>query len=95
MQSVRRSYLLANSLPTLSLPLLRQCCAYSHGEAAVKPYSAIPGPKSWPIIGNSLEMNANRHQLNKYFSEGFKIYGDIFKIDAFGKKIIAVYKPHH
>ena len=83
--SMLKAYRLVSSLPSCSLPLQKQCYLCSHGDAPPKPYSAIPGPKPWPILGNVLEMSANRSYFQtKYIHEGFKKYGDIYKLDAFG-----------
>ena len=79
-----RACRLVNSLPSCSLPLQKQCYLSSHGDTPPKPYSAIPGPKPWPILGNALEMNAKRYHWKEYLLEGFKKYGDIFKLNAFG-----------
>ena len=54
-------------------------------EQTGKPFSAIPGPKPLPIIGNVVELNANIKRYNLYTDECFREYGDIFKFSYFGK----------
>ena len=56
--------------------------AASKEQQDVKPFSAIPGPKGWPVIGNMFEAmrgGAMSGQLHKYFAKQHKKYGPIFK----------------
>ena len=53
-------------------------------DLTVRPFSELPGPRSLPYVGNALQMQANRRTLRDYFCDGFKIYGDIYKLDVFG-----------
>ena len=48
------------------------------------PFSAMPGPKPLPLLGNSLELNKNLENLRLYFQEGFNKFGDIYKIKGTG-----------
>ena len=54
---------------------------------AVKPFSAIPGPKPLPILRNLLELRKNLPRLHLYLEECHKKYGKIFKLETPGKSI--------
>ena len=58
----------------------------SQGELAkmVQPFSAIPGPKPFPVLRNLLEFRKNLLVLDQYLEECSKKYGDIFKLEAPG-----------
>ena len=58
-----------------------------HGSR-LKPFSAMPGPRPLPVIGNTREMSKNSDDFCKYLDQGFKKYGDIFKLHLFGKSEI-------
>ncbi|PPQ74860.1 hypothetical protein CVT24_002899 [Panaeolus cyanescens] len=47
-----------------------------------------PGPKGWPIIGNTLQMPKKNPWLK--FSEWKRIYGDIIHVDVSGRPIIII-----
>lgn len=53
-------------------------------EPEIKPYSAIPGPRSsLPVLGkwgNALEMGRNMKQWANYYAEILEKYGDIARI---------------
>ena len=56
--------------------------AASKEQQNVKPFSAIPGPKGWPVIGNMFEAmrgGAMSGQVHKYLAKQHKKYGPIFK----------------
>ena len=53
--------------------------------AGLKPFSEIPGPRQLPLIGNGREMAANSRRFWMYLHEGFEKYGEIYKLNAFGK----------
>ena len=55
-----------------------------HGSR-LKPFSAMPGPRPLPVIGNTREMLVNRNTLHLYLEQCFEKYGDIFKLKQFGK----------
>lgn len=50
-----------------------------------KPFSAIPGPKGLPLVGNSKELSANVNRIRLYYAECFEEYGDIFKLKIPGQ----------
>ena len=59
----------------------------NRGETAdVKPFSAIPGPKGLPILGNVRELGANFNKLHLYLYQCFKEYGEIFKLKLLHSK---------
>ena len=59
---------------------LPQGTSINRGETGIKPFSAIPGPKGLPILGNVRELGANSSKLHLYLNQCFKEYGDIFKL---------------
>ena len=68
---------------------LPQGTGINRGETAdVKPFSAIPGPKGLPILGNVRELGANSSKLHLYLNQCFKEYGDIFKLKLLRGKCI-------
>ncbi len=89
----RVSLPLARVIPGQSL--VKICCAaastQSVGNApATQPFSAIPGPKGWPLLGNVIELRRNVQHYKEYYHSYFKKYGDIYKFSAFGKIIVKV-----
>ena len=58
----------------------------NRGETDVKPFSAIPGPRGLPILGNVRELGANFNKLHLYLYRCFKEYGDIFKLKLLRSK---------
>ena len=76
------------ALRLFSRPGLARCLSVStsaSGDTALKPYSEIPGPRQLPFIGNGREMVANTSRFWMYLHEGFDKYGEIYKLNAFGK----------
>lgn len=53
-------------------------------EPAVKPFSAIPGPKPLPVLRNLLELKKNLPRMHLYLEDCHDIYGEIFKLEAPG-----------
>ena len=58
----------------------------NRGGKDVKPFSAIPGPRGLPILGNLKDLSANISQLHLYLYRCFKEYGDIFKFKIMQSK---------
>ena len=59
-------------------------------EDSLKPFSAVPGPKPLPIIGNMIVMRKNRYRNRLYFEECFMKYGEIVKISIIGKHTVKI-----
>lgn len=57
----------------------------SAAEDGVKPFSAIPGPKPLPFVGNTIAMAVNSNRYTAFHEECFKEYGDIFKLKLLSK----------
>lgn len=53
--------------------------------ATAKSFSSIPGPKPLPVVGNIPTLYASRTKEPLFFDKCFKEYGDIFKLNLFGK----------
>lgn len=53
-------------------------------EGECKPFSAMPGPKPLPVVGNMRDMYNNSSTFHLYLDKCFKEYGDIFKLKIFG-----------
>ena len=45
----------------------------------------LPGPPGWPVIGNILDIEAER--LHVRLDDWAKIYGDIYKINLLGDEV--------
>ena len=58
------------------------------GSTTLKPFSAMPGPQPWPLVGCIPEVYPIRHTFHQYLDECFRKYGDIFKLKLFGKACI-------
>lgn len=56
--------------------------------AAVKPFSAIPGPKPLPLVGNMVIMGAHVNRFTAFQEQCFKKYGEIFKLKLLGKYLL-------
>ena len=85
----------AGSLRSLGRPLtcrfLNKAAASSptQGNAAPatsspKPFSAIPGPKPLPLLGNLRDFIPQEGRFFVYFHECFEKYGEIFKYSIMG-----------
>lgn len=59
------------------------------GAGGLKPYSEIPGPRQLPFIGNGRQMAANSQRFWLYLHDGFDKYGDIYRLNVFGKLSMA------
>ncbi len=55
-------------------------------EDSLKPFSAVPGPRPLPILGNTIEMRKNQERSYLYHEECFLHYGEIFKLRTMGKQ---------
>ena len=53
-------------------------------SSSPKPFSAIPGPKPLPLLGNLRDIIPNRKRAFVYFQECFEKYGEIFKLSIKG-----------
>ena len=79
----------------LSAVLSRSASASAQPEAAassddtLKPFSAIPGPKPLPVIGNLLDFSRNSKRLNEFFGECYQKYGQVYKLEAPGMNLVA------
>ena len=51
----------------------------------VKPFSAIPGPKPLPVLGNLLEFRKNSTRMSQFLGECYEKYGEIFKLEMPGR----------
>lgn len=51
--------------------------ALNDAVEATKPFSAVPGPRPLPFLG---DMSVNMHRIPAYHDECFKKYGEIFKL---------------
>ena len=85
----------AGSLRSLGRPLtcrfLNKTAAASPAQenatpatSSPKPFSAIPGPKPLPLLGNLRDLIPNRGKGFLYFHECFEKYGKIFKYSIMG-----------
>lgn len=63
-------------------------------DAAVQPYSAIPGPKPLPLLRNLLKFRKHFFTLNQYLEECSDKYGEIFKLEAPGTLLSACIRVH-
>ena len=63
---------------------LRATAACYEVDKAPLPFSAMPGPKPLPLLGNSLELKKNLENLRLYYREGFNKFGDIYRIKGIG-----------
>lgn len=52
---------------------------------------AIPGPRSWPVVGNGMQVL--RHGLFPLLQDSWRRYGDTFRIDLGPKKMVAIVHP--
>ena len=57
-------------------------------DGDVKPFSDIPGPKPLPVLRNLLELKRNLPRLHFYLEECHEKYGNIFKLETPGLKLI-------
>ena len=86
----------------LSSPRSPACCvsvqAYkgrkSEQSSEIKPFSAIPGPKPLPVIGNLLDIKRNLPSMRLYVERCIKEYGGIFKLKYPGGESNSAPLPH-
>jgi cytochrome P450 len=52
---------------------------------------AIPGPRSWPVVGNGLSVL--RHGIFPVMERSWRRYGDTFRIDLGPKKLVVIIHP--
>ena len=62
-------------------------------EDSLKPFSAVPGPRPLPILGNLIEMRKNQERLRLHYEECFLQYGEIFKLRVMGKLLKRLQNP--
>jgi len=65
-------------------------------NAAVKQFSAIPGPPSWPIIGSSLMYRFGKRDKTEYhlaLLDMYQEYGPLVRENIGGKTIVHVFDP--
>ena len=71
------------------VPISRNSATSCEVDEAPLPFSAMPGPKPLPLIGNSLELMKNMENLRLYFQEGFNKFGDIYRVKGAGMDYIS------
>lgn len=59
----------------------------------VKSFHEIPGPKGFPLIGNGISLARHSKNINQYFVDLVQNYGDMVRLNVFGKRMLILAKP--
>ncbi|EFC37456.1 predicted protein [Naegleria gruberi] len=66
---------------------------HSKEKKEVKPYSSIPGPKGYPLIGDALEFFKHSQNSQAYFEKLVKEYGEVVKFELLGANNVILSNP--
>ena len=58
-----------------------------------RPWSEVPQPPSYPVIGNGNLFLKNMNSMDKLHKGLRREYGDIYKTDAFGDMLLHIHNP--
>ena len=63
-------------------------------QGTVQPFSEVPSPPAWPVIGHLPLLYKGQAKLDKAFEKLRVDYGDIFKVHSPGQgDMVVLYKP--
>ncbi|KAG2388956.1 hypothetical protein C9374_014356 [Naegleria lovaniensis] len=62
-------------------------------EHDIQSFHEIPGPKGLPLVGNAMELARHSKNINQYFVDLVQQYGDMVRLNMFGKRMLILANP--